>query len=122
MDWNGPDWNGPDRNGPDRNGPQDGDGGEDGATRRPRIPERLMRLLAAEPFVPIRVFAGGWVWELRFREAMVISGPGSLRLLARRPGHPDWIDLELRAAQILAIEVDSTLFDPQDWSVRPEAP
>ena len=47
-----------------------------------------MRLLTAEPFMPIRVFAGGWVWELRFREAMVVvSSDPVLRGVARRePG------------------------------------
>ena len=99
-----------------------GDEGRAGDRRGPQIPDRLMRLLTAEPFMPIRVFAGGWVWELRFREAMVVSGPGTFRGLARRPGHPEWIDLELRAAQILAIEVDSMLFDPQDWSGPQEMP
>ena len=98
------------------------DEGRAGDRRGPQIPERLMRLLTAEPFLPIRVFAGGWVWELRFREAMVVSGPGTLRGLARRSGHAEWIDLELRASQILAIEVDSRLFDPQDWAGPQEAP
>jgi hypothetical protein len=110
MDWN----DASEREGDDR--------GNGGSRRGPRIPERLMRLLTTEPFAPIRVFAGGWVWELRSREAMVVAGPGMLRGLARRPGHPQWIDLELRASQIIAIEVDSRLFEAQDWSSSEETP
>jgi hypothetical protein len=119
MDWNDDRGGGGGRDGWDG---RDDEARGDGGRGRPRIPDRLMRLLTAEPFMPIRVFAGGWVWELRFREAMVVSGPGTFRGLARRPGHPEWIDLELRAAQILAIEVDSRLFDPQDWSGPQEMP
>ena len=64
-----------------------GDEGRGGDRRGPQIPERLMRLLTAEPFLPIRVFAGGWVWELRFREAMVVvSSDPVLRGVARRDG------------------------------------
>ena len=100
MDWNDP----------------SGDEGRGGDRRGPQSPERLMRLLTAEPFLPIRVFAGGWVWELRFREAMVVvSSDPVLRGVARRDGYDAWVDLEIRASQIIAIEVDSRLFRADDW-------
>lgn len=92
--------------------------------RRPAgITDRIARLLRVQPFLPIRVFAGGWVWELRFREAMVVvSSDPVLRGVTRRDGHDAWIDLEIRASQIIAIEVDSRLFQAEDWSDPKEAP
>jgi hypothetical protein len=97
--------------------------GERRSRREARIPERLMRLLTTESFAPIRVFAGGWVWELGSREAMVVaSSDPVLRGLARRPGHEAWVDLEIRASQIIAIEVDSRLFQAEDWTEPKEAP
>jgi len=74
-----------------------------------------------QPFLPIRVLAGGWVWELRFREAMVVvSSDPVLRGVARRDGHDAWVDLEIRAS--IAIEVDSRLFRADDWLGPEEAP
>jgi hypothetical protein len=112
MDWNDDRGGGGGRDGWDG---RDDEARGDGGRGRPRIPDRLMRLLTAEPFMPIRVFAGGWVWELRFREAMVVvSSDPVLRGVARRDGHDAWVDLEIRASQIIAIEVDSRLFRAED--------
>lgn len=68
----------------------------------------------AMPFEMVRLrTADGSAWELRGREALVeTAGRSILRCTARREGAERWTDVEIRAASLVSIEVDSTLHGP----------
>jgi hypothetical protein len=83
---------------------------EDPPPRR-HLLDRLQELLMATPFEPVRLrTSDGSAWELRGREALVeTAGRSILRCTARRAGAERWSDVEIRAAALVSIEVDSAL-------------
>lgn len=83
--------------------------------------DRLRARLREQPVRPVRLrTADGSVWEVWSRDSVIeLAGRSLISILARGLGRAAWVDLDIRASQLVSVEIDSDLLGDEGIASMP---